>query len=176
MAMQIKLVATGYTQSVKEYVSSNACALDNVGFVVDRDGSVVQCGNSTTVAIMNSGPVVLHNGKWMPAKMNRDGSLEPIPGATPVRVPYEYCSCHKYHGFQHYEMIGGKQLRALKLLLRELMNENGITFPYDNQLGEICPRAIAGGSGIYLASSYNKNRSDVHPQVDLINIIKSLAL
>ena len=40
MAMQIKLVATGYTQSVEEYVSSNACALDNVGFVVDRDGSV----------------------------------------------------------------------------------------------------------------------------------------
>ena len=72
-------------------------------------------------------------------------------------------------------MIGDKQLNSLRRLLKSLLSQFHIQFPYDNQLGAICPRAIAGRSGIYFASSYDKRRSDVHPQIELIHLIKSLA-
>ena len=175
MVKQIKLVATGYCESVEQYMSSEACVSDNVGYIIDRDGTLTHLRNTTTIAIVNAGPVALYKGKWIPATMDADGRFVPIPGAAPIRVPYEYCSCNKYHGCQYYEMMGGKQLRPLTRLLKEVMEQYGITYPYDNQLGGVCQRAISGGSGIYLASSYNQERSDIHPQVELINIIKSLA-
>lgn len=173
---QIQLVATGCCTSIDEYLQSQAFELDKPGFIIDRDGSIYGIRAETPkVALVNVGPVILRDGLWLPAEEGADGKYHPIEGADPVRVPYEYCSCRKYHGCQHYEMFPDKQLKALRHLLCDIKQELGMSYPWDNQLGAVCPRAVNGGSGIYFASSYDEQRSDPHPQKELLDIIKRLA-
>lgn len=176
MQEQIKLVATGWHHSLKSYLESEQAKIDRPGFVVDRNGTIHGAGGEGwVVALVNAGPVVLHSGQWFPALPDTDGRFGRIAGAEPVRAPYEYCTCKLYHGCQFYEMMGDRQLQALRRLLKSLLSQFHLQFPYDNQLGEICPRALAGKSGIYFASSYDKRRSDIHPQIELLHLIKSLA-
>lgn len=177
MQEQIKLVATGWHHSLKSYLESERAKADRPGFVVDRNGTIHGAGGEGwVIALVNVGPVVLRGGRWYPAEPDREtGRYERIAGADPVRCPYEYCTCKPYHGCVHYEMMGDRQLQALRRLLKTLLSQFHLQFPYDNQLGEICPRAIAGKSGIYFASSYDRYRSDIHPQIELLHLIKSLA-
>lgn len=177
MQEQIKLVATGWHHSLKGYLESEQARIDRPGFVVDRNGTIHGAGGEGwIIAIVNVGPVVLYNGRWYPAAPDHEtGRYGRIAGADPVRCPYEYCTCKPYHGCVHYEMVGDRQLQALRRLLRSLLSQFHLQFPYDNQLGEICPRALAGKSGIYFASSYDRRRSDIHPQIELLHLIKSLA-
>lgn len=177
MPAQIKLVATGWQPSVEVYKTSELASIDHPGFIIDHDGTIHGAGgDGNVVAIVNAGPVILDSGRWYPAAPDPTvGRYVRIQGAGPVRAPYEYCTCKLYHGCQFYEMIGDRQLQSLRRLLVSLLSQFRIAFPYDNQLGNVCPRAIAGGTGIYFASSYDGHRSDIHPQIELLNLIKSLA-
>lgn len=176
---QIIIVGTGYQHTVDEYYLTERYANDRPLYVIRRDGSleVTPHGVERVVAIENVGPVVNVNGLWLPATTNEDGRYVAITEdcGSAVRAPYEFCSCRPYHGCIHYEYVGDKQLRTLRDLLAEWLQEYGIRYPYDNQLGVICPRAVAGKSGIYFASSTDIERSDIHPQREIIDIIKSLA-
>jgi len=173
---QIVIVGTGYWPDLNMYMTSIRHQQDHPAYMIRRDGTLEHCcGYGQVLAIENAGPVVLHNGSWTPAYCNQDGKYQAIEGAQPVRVPYEYCSCKPYHGCQHYEYVGDKQLATLREVLKQWIADFGIRYPYDNQLGEICPRAQAGKSGIYFASSFDKKRADIHPQREIIDIIKAFA-
>lgn len=177
MPSQIRLVGTGWHNSLELYKESEQAKMDRPGFVVDRNGIIHGGGgDGNVVAVVNAGPVTFDSGRWYPAELDRNtGRYVRIMEAEPVRAPYEYCTCKLYHGCQFYEMIGDRQLNNLRRLLKSLLSQFHLHFPYDNQLGTVCPRAIAGGTGIYFASSYDKHRSDIHPQIELLNLIKSLA-
>ena len=172
---QIIIVGTGYCKSLDDYYSTPYYNYDMPAYVIRRDGTLEStpsgCGH--TIAIENAGPVINCMGLWVPAQRGRDGKYSPIEGAEPVRVPYEFCSCRPYHGCMHYEYITTKQLEKLREVIVRWLSEFSISYPYDNQLGTICPRARAGKSGIYFASSFDEERSDIHPQKELIDIIKA---
>ena len=173
---QIVIVATGYISCLADYQASPRFAEDHPMLVVDRDGTVYgyhTTGN--TIAVINAGPLVRDGFKFYPATYNSQGRYEKIPGAEAVPVPYEYCSGNPYHGCTLYEYMPRVQLDVLRMLLKDTLRMRGISFPYDNQLGAVSPRALAGKSGIYFASSYNKKRWDMHPQIELLHLIKSLA-
>lgn len=177
-SQQIVIVGTGYYDSgdIDVYYGTVRYNYDRPAIVILRDGSVERTplGGGHTLAIENAGPVAQgETGLWMPARRDADGKYRPIPGAYPVRVPYEFCSCKPYHGCQHYEYVSDKQLATLKTVLQQWLSEMGMSYPYDNQLGLVCPRAVAGKSGIYFASSFDKSRSDIHPQKEIIDIIKA---
>lgn len=177
---QIVIVGTGYYGSgnIEDYYGTVRYHYDQPAIVIRRDGSIAQTplGGRHTVAIENAGPVVQgKTGLWLPAKMDSEGKYRAISRAYPVRAPYEFCSCKPYHGCQHYEYVSTKQLATLREVIAKWLGESGIRYPYDNQLGEICPRAVAGKSGIYFASSFDRTRSDIHPQKEIIDIIKAYA-
>lgn len=173
---QIMLCATGYHASIEDYKASAACLADNPAHIILRSGKVLERqGNGGVVAIENVGPLAREEGRWKPAYRDSDGHYVPVEGVRQHFIPYEYCSRSKYRGCQFYEYVGDMQLRSLRSLLVQLLQERQISFPYDNQLGQVSPRALAGGSGIYFASSYLDGRSDLHPQIEVLRIIKSLA-
>lgn len=177
---QIVIVGTGYYGSgnIEEYYGTVRYHYDQPSIVIRRDGTAehTPMGGGHTVAIENAGPVVQgETGQWLPAKMDSEGKYRALPKAYPVRAPYEFCSCKLYHGCQHYEYVGDKQLATLKEVLKHWLSEMGMRYPWDNQLGLVCPRAVAGKSGIYFASSFDKTRSDIHPQREIIDLIKALS-
>lgn len=165
MPEQIKIVATGPCDSIDEYLQSQRWQADRPGFIIDRSGTIHGGnGQGNVIAIDNVGELVRKGGRWLPIQH----STFDIQHST--FVPYEICSCGKA-----FEMMGDRQLSALRRLLKSLLSQFHIHFPYDNQLGTLCPRALAGKSGIYFASSFDRHRTDIHPQIELIHIIKSLA-
>lgn len=92
-----------------------------------------------------------------------------------VRV-YEYCSCSPYRGEMYYEAFPTVQTNALRGLLAELLAKYNIRFVYDSKLSIVCPRAIGGESGVFFASSYNEKNINIHPQPNIIRMIKKLAI
>lgn len=161
---QLMIVATGYYPDVADYLFSPDWQRDQPGFIIDRQGNIHGGQGSThVIALENVGEVVKRNGHWVIASH---------PEVTPSfhLVPYEYCKCRKV-----YEMISDHQLKSLQRLLKSLLSQHGIKFPYDNQLGRVCPRAQQGKSGIYFASSYTDERQDIHAQVELVMFIKGLS-
>ena len=174
--VQLVIVGTGYCPTIYDYERSNRYAADRPRFVIERDGTVsAHHIGSNVVALANVGPLVNENGIFYPATRRADGRYEALTHDYTVRVPYEFCTCRPYHGNTLYEFIPDRQLEMLAILLRQMLEERGLAFPYDNQLGVVCPRAVAGRSGIYFASSYTESRADIHPQKELLSLIKSLA-
>jgi len=158
------IVATGYYPDVADYLFSPDWQRDQPGFIIDRQGTIHGGqGSQHVIALENVGEVVKCSGKWVIAS---HPDVEP----TFHLVPYEYCKCRKV-----YEMISDHQLNILRRLLKSLLSQLKITFPYDNQLGRVCPRAVQGKSGIYFASSYTDQRDDIHAQVELVMLIKALS-
>ena len=176
MPDQIILVATltPPAATIEDYLSSPQWQTDRPGFVIGRDGTIHGGhGQQSVIALANVGELVKKGNAWLPVSGNTGGS--PVndgnTGGSPVNyIPYEYCSCSKV-----FEMIPDRQLNALRRLLKSLLSQFHIQFPYDNQLGRVCPRAIAGRPGVWFASSFDSHRLDIHPQIELINLIKSLA-
>lgn len=167
MPEQIKLVATLTPDpfSIEAYLASEQWKVDRPGFVIDREGTIYGGrGGQNVIAMVNAGELVKKGNRWIPAidKNSKTSSFN--------YIPYEYCSCSRV-----FEMIPDHQLNTLRRLLKSLLSQFRLQFPFDNQLGKICPRALAGKSGIYFASSYDKRRSDIHPQIELLHLIKSLA-
>ena len=173
MQEQIKIVATLTPDpfTIDGYLASERWRIDNPGFVIGRDGIIYSgCGVQNIIALVNVGELVKKENKWIPVISENREPLNHNAQSSNNYIPYEYCSCRKT-----FEMIPDRQLNALRRLLKSLLSQFHIQFPYDNQLGNICPRALAGKSGIYFASSFDSHRYDIHPQVELINLIKSLA-
>lgn len=171
---QIVIVGTGYSDN---YTASELFLHDRPQYIIHRDGSYTFVGRwtSNVIAVENVGPLVNDGGMFYPAQKNNEGRYRRIPNAEPVRVPYEYCTCKPYHGCTLYEYIGDKQMQTIAEMLKSMLQQRGIKYPWDNQLGGISPRAKAGGSGVYFASSYDDRRADIHPQRELLTLIKSLA-
>lgn len=161
---QVKLVATGWIPSIPDYLASEQWQVDRPGFVIDRGGTIHGGhGERDVIALVNAGELERREGQWIPVRRPADYSAGGF-------VPYEYCSCGKA-----FEMMPTRQLNALRRLLKSLLSQLHIQYPYDNQLGKVCPRAIAGRPGVFFASSYDKYRTDIHPQIELLHIIQSLA-
>ena len=172
MPDQIILVATitPPAATIEDYLSSPQWQTDRPGFVIGRDGTIHGGhGQQSVIALANVGELVKKGDTWLP--VSEANQLSTLNSQLSTKfVPYEYCSCSKV-----FEMIPDRQLNALRRLLKSLLSQFHIQFPYDNQLGRVCPRAIAGRPGVWFASSFDSHRLDIHPQIELINLIKSLA-
>ena len=108
-------------------------------------------------------PVTMHNGK-----------VEPNLKCKSVRNIYEYCSNQKYRGFQYFERYTTAQLDTLKDLLHYLMEKYHISANYKSDMWNVTPRALMGWEGVFAHASYRQDKSDVHPQVELVNLLKAL--
>ena len=99
-----------------------------------------------------------------------------VPNATckPVKYFYEYCEKNRWKGNLYYEKYSTAQLNALRELLKELCRRHSIPSAYSNDMWVVSTKALRGEPGIYGHCSYRFDKSDVHPQPELINMLKQL--
>ena len=120
------------------------------------------------------GALVQHtDGKFYPVT-TKDGKTVPNLKCKPVPNIYEYCSNQKYRGFQYFERYTTAQLETLGELLRHLTATHRITPNYRSDIWNVTSRALLGQEGIFAHASYRPDKSDAHPQVELVNLLKSL--
>lgn len=104
----------------------------------------------------------------------QNGKVIPNLKCKPVRNIYEYCTAQKYRGFQYFERYTTAQLDTLGELLHHLMAAYHIKPNYQSDIWNVTPRALLGQEGIFAHASYRQDKSDTHPQVELVNLLKSL--
>ena len=120
------------------------------------------------------GPVVLHtDGKFYPAKWNGK-SYAPNTSCKPVKYFHEYCQQNKWKGSIYWEKYTTRQLDSLEKLVKGIAARHNIPMTYNNDIWNPCNRALSGTPGLFSHCSYRKDKSDVHPQPELINLLKSL--
>ena len=119
------------------------------------------------------GPLLKHtDGKYYPVAF-KDGKYTPNLKCKPAANIYEYCSNQKYRGFQYYERYTTAQLNALSELLMYLQKKHNIKANYSHEIWNVCKRALQGEEGIFSHTSFRADKSDVHPQIELVNLLKA---
>ena len=113
------------------------------------------------------------DGKFYPVT-TQNGKTVPNLKCKPVKNIYEYCPSQKYRGFQYFEQYTTAQLDTLKQLLGYLMDKHSIAANYKSDMWNVTPRALMGMEGVFAHASYRQDKTDVHPQVELVNLLKSL--
>ena len=120
------------------------------------------------------GALIQHtDGKFYPMA-TANGKTVPNLKCKPVANIYEYCTNQKYRGFQYFERYTTAQLDTLKALLLHLMEKHHIKANYKSDIWNVTPRALMGWEGIFAHASYRGDKSDAHPQAELVNMLKTL--
>lgn len=108
------------------------------------------------------GGLVRKDGKWV----NHTGLV--IPDCDVVYYKDGY---RGYFGFEKYTY---EQLRALRELMIDISKRHSIPLNYFPEMFTFNEKAVKGYHGIWSHTSFRPDKSDVHPQIELIEMLKSL--
>lgn len=110
---------------------------------------------------------------WGP--LNSD--LTPVgnPKFGKVQYPYEYCTAAPFRNYRFYEKYTEKQLASLQDLLLFLTKNHLISRKYNENMFDQNKVALSGTPGIWAHVSFRSDKSDPHPQKELVDLLKNLA-
>lgn len=174
-----------YWKSTKERVATFV--------VIDRDGTIYQCFNSAYwAAALGTGlpgnriakqylqkgvdydkhalQIELDSWGWLKEK---EGKFYSWTGVEVDRENVvEYVT--KFRGHKYYEKYTDAQIESLKHLLLYLGKTYNIPLDYYADIFDICERALNMKPGLYTHCCYRTDKTDAHPQEELINMLMSL--
>lgn len=135
-------------------------------YMLNQFGSTVSNNRldqlSIGIELDSWGGLIRKDGKWISAV----GSV--IPDCDVVQYP------QGFRGFTAFERYTPSQIDALKQLLQHLGAKWGISLKYQSEMWEFNRKAIVGTHGVWTHVSYRPDKSDCHPQIELIEMLKSL--
>lgn len=79
-----------------------------------------------------------------------------------------------FRGYEYYQKYSDQQIDSVGELILLWNKTYGIPLDYNEDMWEVSERALKGEPGIWSHTSYRKDKSDVFPQPELINMLKSL--
>jgi len=118
--------------------------------------------NSIGIEIDSAGGLKKKNDKWY------DVYGYHIPDNEVIEYPNKF---RGYYGFQKYT---NEQIDTLKELLIYWNDVYDISLDYNEDMWDVSIDALKGKNGIWTHVSYRKDKSDCHPQPELINMLKKL--
>lgn len=149
-------------------------------YIVPLDGQIITLaqpaeGERCDIVLDGGFPLLpASDGKFYPVR-NTGSGFAPDMLSAPMPYFYEYCQQNQWRGFLYFVRYSTAQLAALESLLRDLCHKFRITNPYGKHTWQLCPeRTTEGTPGIYTDASFCINGPAVHPQPELINLLKSL--
>lgn len=80
-----------------------------------------------------------------------------------------------YRGFYAFEKYTTEQIQAVKDLLLFWHERYNIPVHYNSDMWDVSKNALKGVPGVYTHTSYRYDKSDCHPQPELIEMLKSLS-
>jgi len=138
-----------------------------------RNNNKILNKQSIGVEIDSWGGLVELGGKWYPAKwdevankMVANTNIKPIKN---VQIYNE-----KYRGFYGFEKYTDEQIEAVRKLLVFWGETYNIPLNYNEDIWDVSNEALSGKKGIWSHVSFREDKSDCHPQNELIEMLKSL--
>lgn len=90
-----------------------------------------------------------------------------------VDVPIVYYP-NGYRGYNYYEKYTEAQIRTVGELLLLWRDRYGIPLDYHEDMWNVSDNAKAGKPGIWTHTSFRLDKSDCHPQPELIDMLKTI--
>ena len=182
---QIVLHHTVSNGNAKNVIDSWQTTKEKVGvaFVIDREGIIHKAFSSSHWAhhlgtkeinntILNKQSIGIELCSWG-ALTEKNGlyfnTNNHVISEEEV-VKYNYL----FRGSRYYQKYTNQQLESLKLLLKYLCKTYNIPIDYKEEMWEYSKAAVRGDKGIFTHVSFRKDKSDCHPQRELIEFLKSL--
>jgi len=117
--------------------------------------------------------LIRYQGKWYPAKWSENAKRE-IPDISKNAVDSIVEYPNGYKGYFAFEKYTDEQIESLRKLLLYWGDIYNIPLDYNDDMWSINVKALSGQSGIWTHVSYRVDKSDCHPQPELIQMLKSL--
>jgi hypothetical protein len=155
-------------------------------FLVDREGKIHQTFSTdyyaAHIGITGSQNDILHkssigieidswggltkvDNKWYPS----GNKTNEIPIQNVIEYP------NGYRGFYAFEKYTNEQIAAVRQLIVEINKKwPDIELKYNEDMWDVSQNAINGKNGIWTHTSYRSDKSDCHPQPELIQMLQSL--
>lgn len=119
---------------------------------------------SVAIEVCNWGGLTLKDGKYYSA-FNREVAPNEV-------VDYG----KKWRGYRFFHKYTPAQIESLRQLLVYLADKYAVSKVYNDDMWDISKNALAGKNGIYTHVSYREDKSDMHPQPELVAMLKELSL
>lgn len=121
---------------------------------------------SIGIEIDSWGALVEHNNKYYPK--DYIGKVKAVPEKN-IQF-YD----NGFRGYGAFEKYSEAQIETARKVAIYLNQRYGIPMVYNEDVWDICDRALNGEDGFFCHVSYNKGKSDIHPQPEFIEMWKSL--
>jgi N-acetyl-anhydromuramyl-L-alanine amidase AmpD len=193
---QIVLHHTVSGQGVDGDISYWRSTVERIGtaIIVGWDGKIYQCFSTKYWAhhlgtheynniALNKGSIGIEidawgglmklNGKWYPAKWDAVKKKNvPNTKVKPIQNVQEYPEGYRgYYGFEKYT---DAQIESVKKLLIFWGEKYNIPLNFHSDMFNVSKNALSGMVGIWSHTSFRADKSDIHPQNELIQMLKSL--
>jgi N-acetyl-anhydromuramyl-L-alanine amidase AmpD len=151
-------------------------------FVVGRDGKIYFCFDSKYWAyhLGVSAHQVLLEQKSIGIEIDSWGGLNKVGGKymswankeVPKENVVEYLV--PFRGFHYFEKYTEAQIQSVKVLIDHLTAKHNIPKTFDYNIFDKSLKALRGDPGIFTHASYRTDKSDCHPQKELVAMLNSL--
>ena len=169
-------------ESVMQYWNSTK---ERVGtaFIIDGYGKIHQCFSSAHWAhhlgthypnntLLNKQSIAIEICNWGALKRKGNRFFSAFNKEVPASEVVDYNN--NYRGSRYFHRYKQEQIIALEQLLIYLCDRYHIPKTYQASMWDICSNAIHGEPGIFTHISYRADKSDCHPQLELIQTLKAL--
>lgn len=152
-------------------------------FVIDHEGVIHRCFNEQKWAHhlgMKSAKNQRLNQQSIGIELCSWGGLKKLNGryysafGTEVSKDQVKEYAIPFRGYRYYQKYNDAQLKSLKQLLMDLTSRFNIPRAYHPEIWDLYAPATTGMPGIYTHVSYRHDKSDCHPQQELIQVLKSI--
>ena len=79
-----------------------------------------------------------------------------------------------FKGFHWFEKYTDEEIEAIRKLILHHHEKDGLILDYNSEMWNISEKALSGNPGIWTHVSYRTNKSDAHPQPELIQMLREL--
>lgn len=115
---------------------------------------------SIGIEVCNWGQLTLKDGKFY-NYVNRE-----VPDDQVIELSYK--------GYDYFHNYTDAQIESVRDLLVLWNNRYGIPLTYNDDIWDICPRALSGESGVYTHNSVRRDKVDIYPHPKMVQMLKSL--
>lgn len=122
------------------------------------------------IEIDSAGPLVYKDGKFY-----RSFAVGKKKGIVEPDMVVEYPE--KFRGYQFYERYTDEQIESVRLTMLEMVEKGFVikdALNYGSDIWDVSLRALSGHPGIFSHVSYRSDKSDAHPQKQLIEMLEGI--
>lgn len=152
-------------------------------FIIDGEGIIHQCFSSkywahhlgtklSNNSLLNKRSVAIEVTNWG-GLTKKDGKFyNYVNKEVPANEVYTFE--HAFRGSKYFHKYNEKQIESLRQLIVYLAKTYKISLTYYPEIWDLSAKAMNGSNGIFTHVSYRRDKQDMSPQEDLINMLRNL--